>query len=261
MASRTYQTDAIVLRRDDYGEADRLLTVLTPGLGKLRVMAKGARKMTSRKAGHVELFTEVRLMLARGRTFDIVTQAEAIATHRALREDLRRGSYAHYLAELTDQFAQEQAEDAALYDLLSNGLVWLCDARDPALAARLFEMRLLSLSGYRPQLMRCARTGEPLEVDQAAEGVDVATAYSPAEGGTLCARAALLARDGFALPRSALMLLRVLQTRELDQLDALDVPEAVGDQVERALRRTFVYTLERALKSTRFIRQVEGAES
>ena len=200
-------------------------------------------------------------MLARGRTFDIVTQAEAIATHRALREDLRRGSYAHYLAELTDQFAQEQAEDAALYDLLSNGLVWLCDARDPALAARLFEMRLLSLSGYRPQLMRCARTGEPLEVDQATEGVDVATAYSPAEGGTLCARAALLARDGFALPRSALMLMRVLQTRELDQLDALDVPEAVGDQVERALRRTFVYTLERALKSTRFIRQVEGAES
>lgn len=91
MRPRVYSTEAIVLRRDDYGEADRLLTLLTPRSGKMRVMAKGARKTSSRKAGHVELFTRVTLMLARGRLFDIVTQAEAIETHRALREDLQRG--------------------------------------------------------------------------------------------------------------------------------------------------------------------------
>ncbi len=235
-----------------------MLTLLTPQAGKLRVMAKGARKMTSRKAGHVELFTRVTLMLARGRTFDIVTQAEAVETHRALREDLRRGSYAHYLAELSDQFAQEDSEDAALFDLLSNGLMWLCDARDPALAARCFEMRLLSLSGYRPQLFKCARTGERLEVDLT-EG-EASTAFSPAESGTLCARAANFARDSVAVPRSALMLMRALQTRTFEELNALDVPELVAEQVERAMRRYFVFTLERALKSTRFIRQVEGTE-
>lgn len=256
MRSRAYRTEAIVLRRDDYGEADRLLTLLTPQAGKLRVMAKGARKMTSRKAGHVELFTRVSLMLARGRAFDIVTQAEALETHRALREDLRRGSYAHYLAELADQFAQEDSEDPALYDLLSSGLAWLCEARDPALAARLFEMRLLSLAGYRPQLYKCAKSGGRLEADTV-NAADTSTAFSPAEGGTLCASAAPLARDVVSLPRSALMLMRALQTQTFEALNALDIPALVGEQVERAVRRYFVYTLERGLKSTRFIRQVE----
>lgn len=259
MRPRVYSTEAIVLRRDDYGEADRLLTLLTPRSGKMRVMAKGARKTSSRKAGHVELFTRVSLMLARGRLFDIVTQAEAIETHRALREDLRRGSYAHYLAELSDQFAQEESEDAALYELLSTGLMWLCEARDPSLAARLFEMRLLSLAGYRPQLFRCAKTGLPLEVD--AGEAERKTPFSPVESGTLAAGAALQARDVFMLSRSALMLMRALQTRDFADINRLDVPEAVAEQVESAIRRYFVFTLERALKSTRYIRQIENLEA
>ena len=121
--SRVYGTEAIILRRTDYGEADRLLTLMTPNLGKLRVIAKGARKITSRKAGHIEMFTRVQLLLARGRTFDIVSQAETIEAHRQLREDLLRGGYAHYLGELTDQFTQEGSEDPALYDLLANGMI------------------------------------------------------------------------------------------------------------------------------------------
>src|SRR5437016_3885105 len=104
---RLYASEAIVLRRMDYGEADRILTIMTPELGKLRVIAKGVRKVTSRKAGHVELFTRVKLLMARARTFDIVSQAETIEPYRPLREDLLRGSYAHYLSELIDVFAQE----------------------------------------------------------------------------------------------------------------------------------------------------------
>ena len=122
---RLYNTEAIILRRTDFGEADRILTLMTPTLGKLRVIAKGVRKITSRKAGHVELFTRARLLLAHGRTFDIVSQAETVDAYRPLREDLLRGSYAHYLSELIDAFAQEGSEDQALYDLLVNGLTWL----------------------------------------------------------------------------------------------------------------------------------------
>ncbi len=188
---RLYATEAIVLRRTDYGEADRLLTLITPEMGKLRVIAKGARKITSRKAGHIELFTRVRLMLARGRTFDIVTQAETIEAHRALREDLRRGGYAHYLGELVDQFTQEGSEDSAMYDLLANGLLWVCEAPDAAVAARCFEMRLLTIAGYRPQLFHCARTDAPLEIDLAGQAASLPyTPFSPADGGALSAKAA-----------------------------------------------------------------------
>src|SRR5919112_1559720 len=100
MRSHVYRTEAVVLRRTDYSEADRILTLYTPRFGKRRAIAKGVRKTTSRLAGHVELFTRVELLLAEGRNLDIVTQAEIVAPYRALREDLGRISYAYYDAVL-----------------------------------------------------------------------------------------------------------------------------------------------------------------
>jgi len=90
---RLYRTSAIVLKRQDFGEADRILTLFTPERGKLRVIAKGVRKTTSRKSGHVELFTYSNLLIAKGRNLDIVTQAEMIRPFLGLRQELPR----HYL--------------------------------------------------------------------------------------------------------------------------------------------------------------------
>ncbi|MFQ5886561.1 MAG: DNA repair protein RecO, partial [Anaerolineae bacterium] len=83
---RLYRAEAIVLRRMNLGEADRLLTLYTPEWGKIRVVAKGVRKPTSRKAGHLELFTHSRLLIAKGRSLDIVTQAETITPFLPLRK-------------------------------------------------------------------------------------------------------------------------------------------------------------------------------
>ncbi len=110
---RLYRTPAIILKRQDFGEADRILTLFTPERGKLRVIAKGARKITSRKGGHIELFTYSNLLIAKGRNFDIVTQAETIQSFRKLREDLSRITYAYYIAELVDLFTQENEANAA----------------------------------------------------------------------------------------------------------------------------------------------------
>lgn len=252
---RLYNTEAIILRRTDFGEADRILTLMTPTLGKLRVIAKGVRKITSRKAGHVELFTRARLLLAHGRTFDIVSQAETVDAYRPLREDLLRGSYAHYLSELIDAFAQEGSEDQALYDLLVNGLTWLCEAPDPALAARYFELRLLTLTGYRPQLFRCARTGEPVDIENTSAQY---VAFSPLEGGILSASAANQARDTLAIPISALRLLRVLQTKTFDDIRGLDITAVMHGQTEQVMRRYLAFILERNLRSTHFLRQLES---
>ena len=85
---RSYRVTAIVLRHSDWGEADRLLTLFTRERGKLRALAKGARKARSRKAGHLEPFTHVRLQLAKGRDLPIVTQAETVDAYIPLRDDL-----------------------------------------------------------------------------------------------------------------------------------------------------------------------------
>src|SRR5512146_516604 len=97
---RLYRVSAVVLKRRDMGEADRLLTVFTRDRGKLSLLAKGVRKPASRKAGHIEPFTYVELLVARGQNLDLVTQAETREAHRRLREDLWRSTWAYHVAEL-----------------------------------------------------------------------------------------------------------------------------------------------------------------
>jgi len=115
---RLYRLGALVLKRRDLGEADRLLTIFTSDRGKLTILAKGVRKPASRKAGHIEPFTYVDLLVAKGRNLDVLTQAETIDPHRQLREDLWRSTWAYYVAELADVFTQDADPNQPLFDLL-----------------------------------------------------------------------------------------------------------------------------------------------
>ena len=247
---RTYATEGIVLRRDEYGEADRLVTLLTPDHGKLRALAKSARRLTSRKAGHIELFARARLLLARGRTFELITQAELIEPHRALREDVLRSATAHYLCDLADWFAPQGSEAADLYNLLVEGLGLLCRTEDLRLAARYFELRLLTLEGYRPELFRCARTGRPLEPE--AEHI----AFSPAEGGVLCAETAAQARDVIWLRRQELALMRLLQSQPFEALAGVSVSSDLHEGIERATQGYLSAILERRPRTASLVRQL-----
>src|SRR5262245_46708243 len=113
-----YRTEAVVLRRQDLGEADRILTLFARAFGKTRVVAKGVRKPASRKAGHVELFMRVDLLLAQGRTLDVVSQAQMLDAFLPVREDLLRTTYASHFVELLDAFTEERDQHDDLYDLL-----------------------------------------------------------------------------------------------------------------------------------------------
>ena len=117
---RSFRVEAVVLRHSDYGEADRLLTLYTRQLGKTRVLAKGARKIASRKAGHIEPFTYVKLQLARGRDMLLVTQADTVDAYLPLREDLILISQASYVLELLDRFTYEdESENPSAFRLLT----------------------------------------------------------------------------------------------------------------------------------------------
>ncbi len=119
---RSVRVEAVVLRHSDWGEADRLVGLFTRQLGKIRAIAKGVRKMHSRKAGHLEPFTRTSLLLARGRDMFIITQAETIQAHTRLREDLLLVGYASYVIELLDRFTYEEGENRAMYRLLVDTL-------------------------------------------------------------------------------------------------------------------------------------------
>jgi DNA repair protein RecO (recombination protein O) len=234
-----------VLRRTDLGEADRLLTVFTPEHGKLKLVAKGARKPASRKSGHVELFSRGQFLVAVGRDLDIITQAETVEAHRGLREDLLRTSYAYYIAELADAFTAERDENRPLFDLLGDALRWLCTAPDLQLFGRYYELRLLALVGYQPQLFTCGGCQVALEPE--VNYLDVAG------GSALCSRCGYGRPGTLELSVNALKVLRFLQTRAWDSCRLLRLSAASHAETERVMNHYITYHLERRIKSVEFL--------
>jgi DNA repair protein RecO (recombination protein O) len=253
--ARLYKTEAIVLRTMDLGEADRVLTVLTPRLGKLRIIAKGIRRPRSRLGGGLEPFSDVHLVLAIGRTFDVVTQVALEDPHLRLRNDLHSTAAAWYLVELADRFCEGSADSHEAFGLLAQGLAGLDAA--PAdvsreVVARWFELHLLDAMGFRPELTRC--------VDCGAEIGPEGNGYSPVAGGVLgpeCSHAALGARP---ISPAALKVLRHLQRSGLADVLRLRMPGAVQREVERALQASVVTVLERELRSREFLEEVASRE-
>src|SRR5947209_4888254 len=160
---RVYRADAVVLKASDFGEADKALTLFTLQHGKIRAVAKGARRPTSRLGGHVDVLTHAQLLLARGRNLEIVTQAETVEPFLGLRDDLWRASLGYQLAELVDRMTEEGHEDRPLFEALVEALGRIDAEPDPELGVQLFEAALLDRLGYRPQLRTCLACGAALE--------------------------------------------------------------------------------------------------
>jgi DNA repair protein RecO (recombination protein O) len=245
---RVYRTEAIVLRRSDFGEADRLLTVLTPERGKLKLIAKGARKPSSRKSGHVELFSYGQFLVAVGRELDILTQAETVEPFLALREDLLRTTYAYYVAELADAFTAERDENRLLFDLVKDAFGWLNTAGDLALVARYYELHLLGLVGYQPQLYVCGGCKKVL-----APQVNY---LSPAEGNVFCSTCGRDQVGTLEVSVNALKVLRFLQTREWDTCSLLRLTQASHAEVERIMYAYITYHLERKIKTVDLLQRL-----
>ena len=248
MRDRLYTTDAIILRRSGVGEADRLLTIYTPGYGKLKVSARGVRKTTSKLAGHLELFAYTRLQLARGRTFDVVTESRVIEPFRQLREDLERISWSYYISELLDKLTEEAIENPVLFCLLRDTLTAIDQLDDPPkreVAVRFYELHLLTLLGYRPHLFDCANCGAKLAPDTGR--------WSPYAGGAMCPQCA--ASDALGLPMSlnAFKLLRYMAREPLGTVVLLAISPPLLGEVSGLLRTTVRGHLERDLKSVSFL--------
>jgi DNA repair protein RecO (recombination protein O) len=249
--ARLYKTEAIVLRSMDLGEADRVLTVLTPRLGKLRVIAKGIRRPRSRLGGGLEPFSDVHLVLAVGRTFDVVTQTALEDPHLGLRDDLHSTAAAWYLVELTDRFCEGSAESHAAFELLAQGLAAL-DASPTEVSrevvARWFELHLLDAMGFRPELVRCLDCGATIEPE--------GNGYSPVAGGVLGPECTDRDLGAHAVSAAALKVMRHLQRSSLTEILRLNLPAATLRETERLLHATVSAVLERELRSRDFLDEV-----
>jgi len=252
MPPRQFRTQAIILSRRDFGESDRLLTLFTPARGKIRAIAKGARKPSAKVSGHVELFARSDCLIYRGRNLNILTQAELIEPYLGLREDLGLGAYANYVAELLDRFTADEEEGGEdLFLLLHQTLARIAEAKDARLAARFFELQLLDLAGFRPELGACVISRTELKPES--------QYFSHEEGGVVSRAAApQVASRLVEIDFVTLKLLRHLQ-RSADaweRVNSLRITAGQHQRAERIMLGYIAHLLERKLESVDFIRRL-----
>ncbi len=244
-APKVYKTEAIVLKRINLGEADKILTLYTPNLGKLSAIAKGVRRPKSKMGGHLELLTHSSLMLARGQNLDIITQSETISSFLPLRGDLWRASLAIYAAELVEQLTAEHVENYPVYKLFLDTLHQLCEAQDGELTLRYFELNLLTHLGYKPELHYCLGCKSPLE--------PTANFFSASGGGVLCPACREKEPQSQHISLNALKVMRFLQQSDYPRASRVRLNAELSRELESLMRHYIRYILEREVKSVAWL--------
>lgn len=254
---RVYRTHGVVLKRRVSGDADRILTIFTPSYGKIELIGKGIRKTNSRKAGHLESFTHSSLLIAQARTWDIITEAETVESYAHLRQDLDAIGRAAYVGELIDSFTEINDENQPLWDILLVALRQLDlfakdrEATDINVLLRWYELHLLGLTGFQPQLFTCLASGRAL--------VEETNYLSIPEGGLYSAESAVNRENLEPIEPDILKVMRHLQRNPWPNVSTLRISQPIMSRVENILHRMLVTTLEHRLKSVDFLRKLRQA--
>jgi DNA repair protein RecO (recombination protein O) len=245
MTPRNYQTKAIVIKKTKLGEADRILTLCTSDRGKIQAVAKGVRRPKSKMAGHLELMTCSQVNLARGRNLDIITGAQTIESFLPLKTDLALASYGLYVIELVNQFTTDQAEDGTIYSLLFETLKNLQETDNRELLLRNFELKLLEIAGFRPQLRSCVSCHHPL--------AQVINYFNAGVGGMLCPQCSPKYSFSLEVSVNALKVLRFIQNNEYSAVSRLKISSPLARELEVVTRHYLRYILEREVKSAAWL--------
>ena len=232
-----YRDQGVVLRTIKLGEADRIVTLLTRGQGKVRAVAKGIRKTASRFGARLEPTSHVAVQCYRGRELDIVTQVETIDAHRALREHYGSLTHAVSMLEAVDQVALEREPNHALYRMLLGALRTLAEQPSPVVSTAFF-WKLLALEGFQPLLDACARCG-------AAGGPFVG--FDLDDGGVLCEPCSH--GVGRRVDPAAVAVIADIVDGRVSQVLAAPPPPPTLTDVERLAIRALEYHSERRLRS------------
>ncbi len=242
---RTYQTEAVIIKKTKLGEADSILTLYTPDLGKIQGFAKSLRKPKSKLAGHLELLTHSLVSLARGRNLDTITGSQTINSFLPLKSDLELTSYALYATELVNQFTAEHIENRPLFQLLLEVMQQLCQTSNSELVLRYFELHLLNEVGYRPQLQQCVTCHQPLK--------PVTNSFGSGAGGILCPNCRQSQALTHPLSVNALKVLRLLQSNDYSTVSRLKMNRELSHELEAVMRDYLKYLLEREVKSAAWL--------
>ncbi|EGL82649.1 DNA repair protein recO [Caldalkalibacillus thermarum TA2.A1] len=242
------KTEGIVIRSKDYGEANKIITLYTKNYGKLSLMARGAKKPKSRLSSISQLFTYGHYLFFRGspRTMGTLSQGERLDSFRGLRQDLAKTAYAAYVAELVDKLIDEEEQPHSLFSLLLTILKFLDEGKDPEILARLFELKILVMAGFKPEVDRCV----------VCHSVKGPFAFSVKEGGFLCQRCHHADPQALRPKDNTLKLMRFLYHFDPSRLGEINVKPETKAELRHVMWLFMDHHTPLRLKSRHFLEQM-----
>jgi DNA repair protein RecO (recombination protein O) len=251
IARHQYRTEAIVLRLLDYGESDRIVTFCTAEFGKLRGIAKGARRSQRRFANALEPFACSNLLFSR-RSPDglaLIESSDVICHFPGIRAELEKTLSASYLMDLTDHFLMDEKKNEEIYRLLRGFLQLFESSPVTEALLRFFEIRLLKISGYDPLLDHCLICKKPLHNQTAYR-------FRPADGGVTCGDCRGDCPDAVAAAVGTIRTLILGRDMEVDRLGRLLLNEPSASESRILLSRFLKHILGREPKSLNVLNEI-----
>ena len=248
-APRLYQSEALILRKMFLGEADLIVTCYSRNAGKIRAVARGARRNASKLVGHLEPLTQVNLSLTRGRELDQVTQAQVLTNFPPLKEHLDAIAKGLFLAELVDGFGSGGQANPPLYQLAVDSLSAIAAAPESAMPLRYFEFRLLQVSGLTPELYQCVGCRQPVQ-----EGKH---RFSPNVGGVVCPDCSPEEARIRPLSVRALKVLRLFHRGSPAEARRLRINDDLSQELQSPLASAVSFWMEKEIRSNSLIERLQ----
>jgi len=248
-ALKLYRVTGFVIREMDLAEADKIIVIFSKKHGKLHAIAKGARKIQSKLLAGTRLFTISEFILYKGKNLFTVTQCEPKVSFYHLSDDMNRFFYACYLAEIIDKVTEIRSPEPMLFDIFFDAIAFLNNVTDvklTELVVRYFEIKLLDLFGYRPEMGCCVSCGKRVVVPKF---------FNPYKGGVLCDDCSSTGKDLIKLDTATVQLMKYLLNCNIKQLGNLKVSDIILEQLEYFTNRFISYVFERDFKSIGLFRR------
>lgn len=238
----------IILRTMDYGEGNKIITIFTPEIGKVSVMARGAKKLKSRHAAATQLFTHAEFILYKQQgQMGTLNQAEIVDAHQSLREDLFQSAYSSYLAEMVDRMLGDEEGSSYLFEQLSASLRAIEEGKDMQIIVHIFEMKMFEFTGYLPNVINCVSCASDTQLSR----------FSTKLGGFLCSRCHYKDTYAAVISDAARKLLQLFVRIDIRRLGSVQVKEETKAQLKPIMRNYMDAHIGIRWKSRDFIEQME----
>ncbi|MDQ0254364.1 DNA repair protein RecO (recombination protein O) [Evansella vedderi] len=242
-----HKVEGLVIRTNDYGETNKIITIFTRENGKVAVMARGAKRPKSRFASSAQLFMYGIFVYQRSTGVGTLNSADVVDSFREIRSDLKLTAYGAYIVELVDKLTEDNTRNPFLFELVYQTIVHLNEGIDPDIITRIFETKMLEVAGVTPALDRCSLCGNP----------ESHFVFSMRHSGVLCSRCKFEDPYSISIHRAVIKLLRLFQHLDLKRIGTINVKQETKDQLKEILAHYYDEFVGVRLKSKRFLDQID----